>query len=457
MNSIYYIRTSAFTERGFYPAPIAKIPTKFVTHAKMVLTIFATCAKMVNGGHPKMSRYLSDDIATLALTRNKMAFLSGPRQVGKTTLAKDLKGAFDEFRYKNWDESEFRKVWAKSPNLLKTEFDLTRANTTRLLVLDEIHKGSKWKQKVKGLYDELHDELKILVTGSARLNTYKKGGDSLMGRYLLFRLHPFSYGELLGTPRVTPETWKSNLFLKKSPIIQNQVALDQLFTFSGFPEPYFAKSLKIQRIWRRGRNEKIVREDLRDLSRLPELSQIELLTSLLPEKIGSPLSVQSLREDIEVAHDTVTRWLKYLEELYYFFTIRPWSKSVARSLKKEGKIYLFDWTEAENIGSKFENMVACHLLKACHYWTDTGDGNFDLHYLRNKEKQEVDFLIVNDKKPWLMVECKYSDTQINQSTTTKFESYLNCPFVQVVFQSEIWHAQENQLVCSFDRFSCELP
>jgi predicted AAA+ superfamily ATPase len=404
-----------------------------------------------------MKRYLSRDIAELALNRNKMAFISGPRQVGKTTLAKSYRDEYTEFSYKNWDESEFRKIWAKTPNLLKREFSLAYPANTKLLVLDEIHKSPNWKQKVKGLFDEVGEDIYIVVTGSARLNAFRRGGDSLLGRYLSFRLHPFSYGELLGQGSATPDSWLQNLFKKGEPSHQNRQLVEDLFTYSGFPEPFLAKSRKIQRTWRRGRNEKLVREDLRDLTRLPELGQVELLTSLLPEKIGSPLSVQSLREDLEVAHDTVTRWLRYLEELYYFFTIRPWAKSVARSLKKEGKIYFFDWTEAETPGSQFENMVACHLLKACHYWTDTGEGTFDLYYLRNKDKQEIDFVVIRDKKPWVMVESKLSEPKIDQSSARKFIGYLGCPLLQVVYQSGVWHQQKDQLSLSFDRFAAELP
>jgi predicted AAA+ superfamily ATPase len=404
-----------------------------------------------------MKRYISEDISELALDRGKMAFISGPRQSGKTTLAKGLKNFFDEFQYKNWDESEFRKLWTKSPNQLKSQFDLAKTDTKRLLVLDEIHKSKNWKQKLKGLYDELNQEINFIVTGSARLNIFKKGGDSLLGRYFLFRLYPFSYGELLGNKKIDCEKWKENLFSKRTLVVQNPVIVTRLYKFSGFPEPYLSQSEKILRIWRRGRNEKIIREDLRDISRLPELSQIEMLASLLPERVGSPLSIQSLREDLEVAHDTVSRWLKYLNELYYFFEVKPWSKSVARSIKKEGKIYLYDWTNIESEGARFENMVGLHLLKACHYWTDTGEGDFDLHYLRNKEKQEIDFLIVKDKKPWIMIECKLNETHINSTAVEKFNRYFKCPYVQVVLQPKIWRHENNMLVCSFDRLTCQLP
>jgi predicted AAA+ superfamily ATPase len=404
----------------------------------------------------KMKRYLYDDIIQLALNRHKMVFISGPRQVGKTTLAKSYKPKFDQYIYKNWDESLFRRLWLKSPNLIKEDFSLEKIKESRLLILDEIHKSKGWKQKIKGLYDELGEELNIIVTGSARLNVFKKGGDSLMGRYLNFRLHPLSFGEVTASKILSPEDWKASLFKKNSKDISH-APLNKLLQFSGFPEPFYAESLKILRIWRQGRNEKIIREDLRDLSRLTELSQIEMLASMLSTKVGSNLSVQSLREDLEVAHDTVSRWLKYLSELYYFFELKPWSKSIPRSLKKEGKIYLYDWTEIENEGAKFENLVAGHLLKACHYWTDTGEGLFDLYYLRNKEKQEIDFIIIKDKKPWLCIESKLSETKIDHKSVDKFLKFTKCPFVQIVLAPDIWKAENEKLVASAGRVFTGLP
>jgi len=278
-----------------------------------------------------------------------------------------------------------------------------------------------------------------------------------MGRFLNFRLHPFSYGEVCNNEIFDPDKWKSTLF-KKTKMSRDDKNLLRLLEMSGFPEPYLANSQKILKIWRQSRNEKIVREDLRDLSRIPELSQVEMLTSLLPEKVGSPLSVQSLREDLEVSHDTVKRWLNYLNELYYFFELKPWSKSVPRSLKKEGKVYLYDWTEIENEGFKFENLIACHLQKACHYWTDTGEGLFDLYYLRNKEKEEIDFLIVKDKKPWLMVEAKNKDTNLNNKVIDKFIKYFQCPYIQVINEDDIFFKKDDQkLIISAVDFLAHLP
>ena len=403
-------------------------------------------------------RYLFDSVKVLALDRKKMAFISGPRQVGKTTFAKSLKSEFDLFLYKNWDESSFRKGWTRSPGLITAELDLTNIRKRPLLALDEIHKSKGWKTRLKGLFDETGDRLRIVVTGSARLNVFKKGGDSLMGRYLNFRLHPLSYGEILAHEIISPDKWKANLIQgKNSDLKSDSSVIDKLLRFSGFPEPYFEGSDKIMNIWRQGRNEKIVREDLRDISRIPELSQVEMLTSLLPDKVGTPLSVQSLREDLEVSFDTVKRWLKYLEELYYFFEIKPWSKSVPRSLKKEAKIYLYDWTEIENPGHRFENLVAATLLKACHLWTDTGEGEFNLHYLRNKEKQEVDFLITKQRKPWLMVEAKIAEKSPDIRTAKRYREYLGCPFVQVVLEDDISFIKDEVGVLSATAVFANLP
>ncbi|MFN3453734.1 MAG: ATP-binding protein [Pseudobdellovibrio sp.] len=393
----------------------------------------------------------------MALDRNKMAFISGPRQGGKTTLAKSLIKEYDEAIYKNWDESQFRKVWAKDPNSLKDQFKIAKDEYSRLLILDEIHKSKGWKQKIKGIYDDLSEFINIVVTGSARLNIFKKGGDSLMGRYLNFRLHPFSYGELSSKDYLSPEGWKSKLLSAKVSEGKQEIIQD-LFDFSGFPEPYLAKSRKVLNIWRISRNEKIVREDLRDISRLPELSQVEMLASLLSDRVGNPLSIQSLREDLEVAHDTVKRWLIYLKELYYFFEIKPWSKSIPRSLKKEGKIYLYDWTSVDEKGFRFENLVACQLMKACHYWSDTGEGDFELFYLRNKEKEEIDFIIVKNKKPWLSIESKFSETSVNTKVVNKFIQHTKCPYIQVVFEPNIWRRESDHIiVMSANRLFSGLP
>lgn len=383
------------------------------------------------------NRYLLHFIQDLALNRHKMAFISGPRQIGKTTLAKMFSSSYDQSSYQNWDESTFRKLWTISPNDVQNAFVLSKKDDSRLLILDEIHKSKSWKQKLKGVYDHLADELHIIVTGSARLNIYNKGGDSLMGRYVHFRMHPFSVGEILSSNATEAKVFFQNVFSDNVHKKSAQVDIENLLKFSGFPEPFLEKNEAILNIWRQGRLEKVVRQDLRDLTKVQEIGHVEALMSLLPDRVGAPVSIASLREDLEVAFDTVKRWLKYLEELYYLYTIRPYSKSIMRSLKKEPKLYLYDWTEIEDPAFRFENLVASHLLKACHFWQDTGQGLFELSYLRDKQKNEVDFLILKNKKPWFSVECKLNETNLD-TKYQKFQKQLAVPHIQLVLLPGHW-------------------
>lgn len=392
-----------------------------------------------------INRNLLDSVYKLALFRNKMAFISGPRQVGKTTLARNLKNYFDNLVYKNWDQDAVAKAWIRDPEILIEDFDFTKNAKNNLLILDEIHKSKNWKQKVKGLFDTHNHELKILVTGSARLNIYKKGGDSLLGRYLNFRLHPFSVGELIENKIYAPHEVINKILNPSTKSKIDEKVINTLLEYSGFPEPYLEKNKRLHSIWKKDRRERLIREDLRDLNRVQEISQLQSLALFLPEKVGSPLSVESLREDLSTSHDSVRRWLNWFQELYIHFEIKPWSKDIKRSLKKEGKLYLYDWTEVENEGAKFENLIACHLQKACHIWTDLGYGAFELHYLRNKDKEELDFLITENKKPWLAVEAKLSESKISPKIFERFGHQLNCPIVQVSMLKDIyWKDSKNK-------------
>jgi predicted AAA+ superfamily ATPase len=342
--------------------------------------------------------------------------------------------------YYNWDETTFRRQWIKDPSLLLPK---TINGTKPIVILDELHKAKLWKRSLKGLYDTQDGKCDILVTGSARLNIYRKGSDSLLGRYYNFRLHPFSVAELLkDQSSLSPDDLISVVFSKASSSVRAENALEKLFKFGPFPEPLFAENQKLLNLWQRGRIEKIIREDLRDLSRLPELSQVEMLASLLPERASQPLSIQSLSEDLEVAYTTVKRWLNYLSELYYFFGLKPYAKSLSRAIRKENKLYLWDWSEIENKGARFENLVASHLLKYCDFLTDTGVGNFELRYLKNKEKYEIDFLILRDKKVFLAIEAKYGDEQPSLSWA-KFLGRIDCHYgVQLVMKPNVFKIHE---------------
>ncbi len=381
------------------------------------------------------SRYLESLVTEIAFADRKIALLSGPRQCGKTTLAKRLLAARRAGAYHNWDQVEFRRAWAKNPQLLVPE---PHGKTVPLLVLDEIHKARLWKRTLKGIYDTLESPIDILVTGSARLAVYRRGSDSLLGRYRTFRLHPFSVAELTGRkPRPPDESLSSIVGAPGRTSSAAREALDVLMKFGPFPEPVLAQDQRRARIWRRERIDAVVREDLRDLSRIIELDRVQMLAALLPERVGSLLSVQALREDLEVAHDTARRWLTALSELYYCFEVKPYIRGVRRSLRKEGKLYLWDPGEVPDPGPRFENLVACHLLKACHYWTDAGYGDFTLAYVRNRDGRELDFLVVRDGAPWIPVETKLTDATPALAFRT-FTHRLGCPVaLQIVAAPDV--------------------
>ena len=308
----------------------------------------------------------------------KMVFMAGPRQVGKTTFAKELidksGGSFDKW-YMNWDAADDRE------RIIREHFPAGNG----LLVLDEIHKYSRWRQVVKGLYDKRSEDLQILVTGSAKLDYYRHGGDSLQGRYHFHRLHPLSLAEL-----------KSD----------STSDLRHLLYYGGFPEPFLSGSEKESKRWSREYRSRLVREDLHDLERVKDIALIERMVLRLPDLVGSPLSINALREDLQVSHKTVARWLMILENLYMIFRIYPFGAAKIRAVKKEAKHYHLDWTVVKDIGARFEDLTSCHLLKWCHFITDTEGRDVELRYFRDIDKREVDFVLTEDGRPIHFIECK---------------------------------------------------
>ncbi len=346
----------------------------------------------------------------------RMAFVVGPRQVGKTTLAKELLRIREsQDLYRNWDDLDWRRAFSRDPYGFVDAFRPKARAGKPLIALDEIHKFPRWKRYLKGLWDTRKDAIDVIVTGSGRLDVYQRGGDSLLGRYHQYRLHPLSVREVVNATGPSPdyeveETVRALTGSAGEPSVRVREAFRDLLTWGGFPEPFLRQDKRQLRRWHRERRDLIVREDLRDMSRIRLLSHVEELVELLISKTGSILSYNSLREDLQVALDSVRLWVAYLRRLYFVFLIRPYAKRIARALRREPKVYLWDWSEIEDPGKRFENMLASHLLKFCHFSQDWGHSPLDLRFVRDKEKREVDFLITKDEKPWLLVEAKLSDT-----------------------------------------------
>ncbi len=310
----------------------------------------------------------------------KMVFVGGARQVGKTTLAKQLLKT-STAGYLNWDVPEHRE------RILKRELP-----ACPFWVFDEIHKYRSWRNYVKGLYDSKSKEQKILVTGSARLDYYRRGGDSLQGRYHYFRLHPFSVAELK---------------------IQTPKEFMDLLMLGGFPEPFLGGSEVEARRWSREYRTRLIHEDLVSLENVQDLGNLELLMLRLPELVGSPLSINALREDLQVSHKTVSNWMNILERLYAVFRLPPMGAPRIRAVKKEQKHYHVDWSLIQESGYRFENLMASHLLKWVHYSQDAAGRDLELRYFRDIDGREVDFVIMENRKPLQLIECKWSDAPVS--------------------------------------------
>lgn len=371
--------------------------------------------------------------------KEKMVFIGGPRQVGKTTLAQIIGKSYPSFLYLNWDNRDDRKA------ILDGKINPDAA----LLIFDELHKYKRWKQHVKGIYDTYKNRFHIIVTGSARLDVYRKGGDSLMGRYHYYRLHPFSVREAIGlNPSVAS---MSEIVFVSSPTFARE-AFETLMKFGGFPEPFIKQDARTLRRWHNERIDRLIKEDIRDLEAIRDLSALQVLVELIPQKVGSLFSQNALREDLMVAHKTIALWTDILERFYYHFRVYPFAATTIKSLRKQPKIYLWDWSQVESESARLENMVASHLLKLTHFLYDAEGHKATLHYLRDTAGREVDFLVAVNNQPWFAVEVKQSAGDLHKNLLY-FSEKLRIPFLyQVVGNSGIDTLQEKIRIISADKF-----
>lgn len=349
-----------------------------------------------------MKRYINQYICN-GLS-DKLVILSGPRQVGKTTLSKSL---FETFDYINFDDSDDRLI------LHNKSWDRDKA----LIIFDEIHKMPEWKRYLKGVYDKEGNNPKLMVTGSARLDTFKKMGDSLAGRYYRFRLHPFDLKELL----------------TNDPTIDAVKTINDLMTFSGFPEPFLKQSEDTYNIWRKTHQDIILRQDLLDLENISSIQSIETLVALLKKRVGSPVSYTSLARDLQVSPNTVKSWLLILENLFMIFKVTPYHRNVARAILKEPKYYFFDTASVKgDKGVRFENLVACALLKELQFLEDTKGIDYGLHYVKTSNGNEVDFLITINDEVTHLIEVKYTDSKLSKNLNYFHQKFPNALAIQLV-------------------------
>jgi predicted AAA+ superfamily ATPase len=359
-----------------------------------------------------------------------MVFIGGPRQVGKTTFALSLLGeGTDESSpaYLNWDGLADRQ------RILSEQLPSAQAR----VVFDEVHKYARWRNLMKGLFDKHKSSVSFLVTGSARLDYYRKGGDSLQGRYHYYRLHPFSATECAATP--------------------DQATVERLLRFGGFPEPFLKANETFHRRWLREHSDRVLQEDLRGLEHVREVSLLELLLHHLPACVGSPLSVNSLTKLLQVAHETVERWLAIFERLYVCYRIAPFGAKRIRAVRKEKKLYFWDWSRIPDAGPRFENMVAGHLLKYCHFVEDTQGHAMELRYIRDTDLREIDFAVLRDGRPEFAVECKCGEREVS-SACRYFRDRTSIPrFYQVhLGERDFGNADSDTRVLPFRTFCSEL-
>ena len=357
-----------------------------------------------NSGMKNYPRIYQTMIESHLKNYRQMVFVSGPRQVGKTTMCEAVAST-----YLSWDDEDVRRAIQSGQRAVADKYALNvAAESEKVLVYDERHKYSKWKQFLKGFYDLYGRNLRIVATGSAKMDVYKKGGDSMMGRYFPYRMHPLSVAELLDVS-IPDER------IVRSPKRLLDDEWTALVRFGGFPDPFVNRDVRFSRRWNSLRFEQLLKTDMRDLTRISELDQLSALAEILSNRSGEQLVYKSIGCDLGVDEKTAKKWIKTLKYLYFGFEVRPWFRNIENSIRKMPKWYLRDWANIQDEGKRAETFIACHLLKAVEGWTDLGYGEFSLGYLRDKSRREVDFVVTRDGIPWFLVEVKKSDTSLSEA------------------------------------------
>jgi len=369
-----------------------------------------------------------------------MRFIAGPRQSGKTTLAKmKLKQEGTQNLYYLWDLRTVRERY-KSQELFFTQDVVPIKGKKAWVCFDEIHKIKGWKNILKGIFDETHQHYQFIVTGSTKLNILKKAGDSLSGRYFTFHLFPLMLKEVAGQVTIDASECRNALdFILEAMNKQSkaQSGLNDLLQYSGFPEPFLAHSEAFHKKWSREYLDRVITEDIGLLTNIIDREKLHDLYRLLPELVGSPVSENSVASHLESNPVTIKNYLKKLEDFYLTFKVIPYSNNIKRAILKAAKWYLFDWTAIKDPYKRFENFVGAQLYARLSAWQDLTGTEFILSYIRDKNKRETDFVIIKDRKPWAMVEVKYSDSSVNSHQGVIAQVLGGIPVVQVCYQEGV--------------------
>lgn len=362
----------------------------------------------------------------------QMVFVMGPRQSGKTTVAQSIVDHQKEAKYLSWDNTDDRELILQGPTAIADSLSLSSLKDSKpIICFDEIHKYAHWRDFLKGFYDSYPDQSRILVTGSAKLDVFSRGGDSLMGRYFPFRFHPLSIAELVN------KQFSTEIDILPKPKRVGDDVFQALWKFGGYPDPFLKQSDAFHRRWQKLRGQQLFQEDIRDLTRIQDIGRLELLAEYMKQNASKQVTYSNLAKQLRITDKTVREWLSILKSVYYCFDIKPYSKNVTRSLLKEPKFYLWDWSLCVNDGSRAENFIALALLKAINYWNDMGFGDYKLHYLRDKEKREVDFLVVKNNQPWMLVEAKHKNNKSISPHLYYFQDQLKAEYaLQVVIEMD---------------------
>jgi len=392
-----------------------------------------------------IKRHLESALTEPSLGR-QMRFVAGPRQAGKTTLARHILGAnHSKDLYFNWDLRDVRDLYRTDASFFETALrDAGVSDILPWVCFDEIHKMPKWKNILKGYFDKYEDICRFIVTGSARLDWFRRSGDSLAGRYFLFRLNPLTLSEVAG--RVCPAPGRNENALafierKTASARYEQDLMERLLRTSGFPEPFLKADETFYRRWQRDMVDHLVREDVRDLTRILAVDHVATLMQILPDRIGSPLSLNSLSQDVGTSYTAAKNAVNALQLTYALFLVSPYSEKIARAVRKEKKAYFYDWGRCRDSARRFENYAAVELKALTDLWHDRGLADFDLRYVRTRDGRETDFLITRDPKPWCLFEIKLKDESIARHHFDHAKALGDIPIVQLVSETPVFKKQ----------------